>query len=45
MSGGRVDIACYFLALLISFAFGIPQDRIAGPDWMVIHPADLKSLR
>lgn len=34
MDAGRVDFACAALTRLISFAFGIPQERVAGPDWM-----------
>ena len=38
MDAGRVDIRCTSVVQLISYAFGIPQDRITGPDWMMIQP-------
>jgi len=34
MDGGRVDYACISLTALIGYAFGVPQSRITGPDWM-----------
>jgi uncharacterized protein (TIGR03435 family) len=38
MDAGRIDIRCTSLEQLISYAFGIPLDRITGPEWMMIRP-------
>jgi uncharacterized protein (TIGR03435 family) len=34
MPRGRMDIGCASLAILIGYAFGVPPDRVVGPDWM-----------
>jgi uncharacterized protein (TIGR03435 family) len=31
---GRVDIQCWALSELLAEAFGLPGDRITGPDWL-----------
>jgi uncharacterized protein (TIGR03435 family) len=41
MDGGRVDYACIPLPNLIAYAFGIPQNRVAGPDWMADQRFDI----
>jgi uncharacterized protein (TIGR03435 family) len=41
MDKGRVDYACISLTGLVGYAFGIPQSRISGPDWMMAQTFDV----
>ncbi len=41
MDGGRVDYACISLTALIGYAFGVLQNRITGPDWMMAQIFDV----
>lgn len=41
MNAGRVDYACISLTGLVGYAFGIPQSRISGPDWMMTQTFDV----
>jgi uncharacterized protein (TIGR03435 family) len=43
MDGGRVDFAGTPLTGLIAYAFGVPQNRITGPDWMQGQRIDIQA--
>jgi uncharacterized protein (TIGR03435 family) len=43
MDGGRVDFAGIPLAGLIAYAYGVPQNRVAGPDWMQGQRIDIQA--
>jgi uncharacterized protein (TIGR03435 family) len=37
----QVDLGCITLSSLIEMAYGVPDDRISGPDWMRQAPFDV----
>jgi uncharacterized protein (TIGR03435 family) len=41
MNGARLDYECVPLSALIGYAFGIPQNRIKGPDWAMNERFDI----
>jgi uncharacterized protein (TIGR03435 family) len=43
MDAGRVDFAGIQMTELIAYAFGVPQNRIAGPDWMQGQRIDIQA--
>jgi uncharacterized protein (TIGR03435 family) len=43
MDGGRVDFAGIQMTGLIAYAFGVPQNRITGPDWMQGQRIDIQA--
>ncbi len=43
MDGGRVNFAGIQMTGLIAYAFGVPQNRVTGPDWMQGQRIDIQA--